>query len=71
MSDLEPDADFRERLLRIVSRNDRLPVPTSAGAQLDVIGRRCGRSRTGVPRRGLYNRAVPLLIDPPASRKRP
>ena len=53
MSDPEPDADFRERLLRIVSRNDRLLVLTSAGVQLDVIGRRYDRFRTGLPLKGL------------------
>jgi hypothetical protein len=53
MSDPEPDSAFRERLLRVVKENDRVLVLTSAGADLDAIGRRYDRFRTGMPLKGL------------------
>jgi hypothetical protein len=53
MSDPEPDAVFRERLLRIVSEQLRPFVEKATGAELDAIGRQYDRFRTGVPLKGL------------------
>ena len=49
----EPDADFRERLLRVASADDRLLIIRANGAMLDTIGRKYDRFRTGVPLKGL------------------
>ncbi|MGH1570474.1 hypothetical protein ACRAWG_07085 [Methylobacterium sp. P31] len=49
MSDPEPDAIFRERLLHVVSEELRPSVEKAVGAELDAIGRRYDRFRTGVP----------------------
>lgn len=49
MSDPEPDAIFRERLLRVVSEEVRPFVERACGAELDAIGRQYDRFRTGVP----------------------
>lgn len=53
MSNPESDADFRERLLRVASADDRLLVIRASGAMLDTIGRKYDRFRTGVPLKGL------------------
>jgi hypothetical protein len=53
MSNPESDADFRERLFRVVSADDRPLVVRATGSQLDVISRKYGRFRTGVPLKGL------------------
>lgn len=53
MSDPEPDAVFRERLLRVVSAELRPFVEKATGAALDVVGRQYERFRTGVPLKGL------------------
>lgn len=53
MSDPEPDAVFRERLLRVVSEELRPFVERAAGAELDAIGHQYDRFRTGVPLKGL------------------
>ena len=53
MSDPEPDAVFRERLLRVVSEELRPVVENAAGPELDAIGRQYDRFRTGVPLKGL------------------
>lgn len=52
MSDLEPDDLFRARLLRVVAAMDR-PVVVGVGSQLDRIGCKYGRFRTGMPLKGL------------------
>jgi hypothetical protein len=49
MSDPEPDADFRERLLREVSDGDRGLVIGASGKKLDALGRKYDVYRTGVP----------------------
>jgi hypothetical protein len=49
MSDPEPDADFRERLLREVSDGDRDLVISASGKRLDALGRKYDVYRTGVP----------------------
>jgi len=58
MSDPEPDAIFRERLLRVVSEELRPFVERATGPMLDEIGRHFDRFRTGVPlkvlKRGRY-----------------
>jgi hypothetical protein len=63
MSDPEPDAIFRERLLRVVSEELRPFVERASGAELDAIGRKYDRFRTGVPLKGLEagGRAAPKL----------
>ncbi|WP_457108354.1 hypothetical protein [Methylobacterium sp. P5_C11] len=53
MSDPEPDAVFRERLLRVVGEELRPFVEKATGAELDAIGRQYNRFRTGVPLKGL------------------
>jgi hypothetical protein len=53
MSDPEPDAIFRERLLRVVSEDLRPLAEKATGAELDAIGRQYDRFRTGVPLKGL------------------
>jgi hypothetical protein len=53
MSDPEPDAIFRERLLRVVSEQLRPFVKKATGVALDVVGRQYDRFRTGVPLKGL------------------
>jgi hypothetical protein len=53
MSDPEPDAVFRERLLRVVGEELRPFVEKATGAALDVVGRQYDRFRTGVPLKGL------------------
>jgi hypothetical protein len=53
MSDPEPDAVFRERLLRVVSEELRPFVEKATGVALDVVGRQYDRFRTGVPLRWL------------------
>ena len=53
MSDPEPDAIFRERLLRVVSEELRPFVERAGGTELDTIGRQYDRFRTGVPLKGL------------------
>lgn len=49
MSDPEPDADFRERLLREVPDGDRDLVISASGKRLDALGRKYDVYRTGVP----------------------
>ena len=49
MSDPEPDADFRERMLREVHDGDRDLVIRAAGKRLDALGRKYDVCRTGVP----------------------
>ena len=65
MSDPEPDAIFGERLVHVVSEELRPYVVIASGAELDVIGRRYDRFRTGVPLKGLEagGRAAPKLPD--------
>ena len=53
MSDPEPDAYFRKRLLRVVAEQDRDLAMVAAGAHLDALGRKYNRFRTGVPLKGL------------------
>lgn len=53
MSDPEPDELFRARLLRVVAVLDRPMVVVGVGSQLDRIGRKYGRFRTGMPLKGL------------------
>lgn len=52
MSDPEPDADFRERLLREVPDSARGGVIEASGKQLDALGRKYDVYRTGVPLEG-------------------
>jgi len=52
MSDPEPDAYFRKRLLRVVAEKDRAAAQEVAGAYLDALGRKYNRFRTGVPLKG-------------------
>lgn len=52
MSEPEPDADFRERLLQVVAEKDRHLVGVLSGKHLDQLGREYNRFRTGVPLRG-------------------
>jgi hypothetical protein len=52
VSDPEPDAYFRKRLLRVVAEKDRAAVEAAAGAYLDALGRKYDRFRTGVPLTG-------------------
>ena len=49
MSDPEPDAIFRERLLRVVAERDRYLATWARGAQVDLFARKYDRFRTGVP----------------------
>lgn len=49
MSDLEPDAVFRKRLICLVGDELRPFVRIATGSELDAIGRRLDRFRTGVP----------------------
>src|ERR1700709_1299414 len=58
MSDPEPDYAFRERLLRVVSEDDRPRVVIATGSVLDMIGRQYDRFRTGVPLQGLEKRGT-------------
>jgi hypothetical protein len=53
MSDPEPDAIFRKRLICLVCDELRPFVRIAAGPELDAIGRHYGRFRTGVPLTGL------------------
>ena len=53
MSDPEPDDVFRARLLRVVDPVDRPKVQVGVGPQLDRIGVRYDRLRTGVPLKDL------------------
>ncbi|SDO45244.1 hypothetical protein SAMN05216360_12331 [Methylobacterium phyllostachyos] len=53
MSDAEPDAVFRQRLLRVVAEKDRPSAMGVVGAYLEALGRKYGRFRTGVPLKGL------------------
>jgi hypothetical protein len=52
VSDPETDADFRVRLLRVVSEQERHLVRMLSGRHLDQLGRRYDRFRTGVPLKG-------------------
>jgi hypothetical protein len=56
MSDPEPDAIFRKRLICLVCDELRPFVRIAAGSELDAIGRQYDRFRTGVPLRGLKKR---------------
>ncbi len=49
MSQPESDQDFRARVLRAVSEDDRSSALIAVGAALDRIGRRYDRFRYGVP----------------------
>lgn len=49
----EPDEQFRARLLPVVSEELRPFVRIAVGAELDAIGRKHNRFRTGVPLKGL------------------
>jgi hypothetical protein len=53
VSDPEPDAYFRKRLLRVVAEKDREFALVASGAYLDALGRKYNRFRTGVPLKGL------------------
>ena len=53
MSTPEPDDLFRARLLRVVSEELRPFVRIAVGTELDAMGRRHDRFRTGVPLKGL------------------
>ncbi|TXM97292.1 hypothetical protein FV242_31985 [Methylobacterium sp. WL64] len=53
MSNPEPDELFRTRLLRVVTDTDRVMVRVARGPQLDTIGRKYDRFRTGVPLKGM------------------
>ena len=53
MSGPEPDELFRARLLRVVAELDRPMTLVGVGPQLDRIGRRYDRFRTGVPLTGI------------------
>ncbi|SDO45375.1 hypothetical protein SAMN05216360_12335 [Methylobacterium phyllostachyos] len=52
MSDPEPDAIFRKRLLQVVADEDRHTAQVGVGAQLDRLGRKYDVYRTGVPLKG-------------------
>ena len=56
MSDPEPDELFRARLLRVVSEELRPFVRIAVGAELDAMGRKHNRFRTGVLLKGLDSR---------------
>ena len=49
MSNPEPDAVFRERLLREVVEADRDAVMKAKGKVLDALGRKYSLFRTGAP----------------------
>jgi len=49
MSDPEPDADFRERVLREVTDGERDLAISVSGKRLDALGRKYDVYRTGVP----------------------
>ena len=49
MSDPEPDSIFRERLLRVVSKDDFDRAMRAKGRQLDALGRKYDVFRTGIP----------------------
>jgi hypothetical protein len=53
VSNPEPDAFFRRRLLRVVAEKDRHLAMVAEGAELDLLGRKYDRFRTGVPLKGL------------------
>lgn len=53
MSTPEPDDLFRVRLLRVVCEELRPFVRIAVGAELDSMGRKHNRFRTGVPLKGL------------------
>ena len=53
MPDPEPDDTFRARLLRVVGEELRPFVRIAIRPELDAIGRKYGRFRTGVPLKGL------------------
>lgn len=53
MSDPEPDAIFRKRLICLACDELRPFVRIATGSELDAIGRLYGRFRTGVPLKGL------------------
>jgi hypothetical protein len=52
MSDPEPDAIFRKRLICLACDELRPFVRIATGSELDAIGRIYGRFRTGVPLKG-------------------
>jgi hypothetical protein len=52
VSDPEPDAVFRERLLRVVAEKDRHVAQVGVGVQLDRLGRKYDVFRTGMPLKG-------------------
>lgn len=52
MSYPEPDALFRQCLLRVVTEKDRPAALVVVGAYLDALGRKYDRFRTGVPLKG-------------------
>jgi hypothetical protein len=58
VSDPEPDACFRKRLLRVVSEKDREFALIATGAYLDTLGRKYNRFRTGVPLKGFGPRGT-------------
>lgn len=58
MSDPELDSAFRERLLRVVAEKDRLLAMAASGDDLDQLGRRYDRFRTGVPLKGFGPRGT-------------
>jgi hypothetical protein len=53
VSDPEPDAYFRKRLLRVLTEADRQLALVLTGDRLDALGRKYDRFRTGVPLKGL------------------
>ena len=53
MSDPEPDAIFRQRIIRLVDDELRPFVSIATGSELDAIGSKYDRFRTGVPLKGL------------------
>ncbi len=58
MSDPEPDALFRQRLLRVVADKDRPSALVVNGDRLDALGRKYGRFRTGVALKGFGPRGT-------------
>ena len=56
MSEPEADDDFRQRVLRVASEDDRPVVVISVGSLLYLVGRKYDRFRTGVPLKGLEAR---------------
>jgi hypothetical protein len=63
MSGPEPDELFCARLLRVVAELDRPMTLVGVGLQLDRIGRRHDRFRTGVPLEGVGDDGCRSLLS--------